>query len=264
MRYAGESMRESVVVFNGDVLTEIDLAAVIRLHRERKAKATIVLTPVDNPSAYGLVETDAAGNIQRFLEKPNPDEITCNTINAGIYVLEPDTFDRIPKDTPWSIERSFFPSLIERGETFMRLRRSRATGSTSARPRNTCRCTATSWTAAAGRRRSPARRVVGLDLARGARRGRRRHRGALLHRRGRRRQGRRPHRALQRHRPPVLDRRARHRSTARSSGPTPASARKRSSGDRSSGRQCHVGRSALVENGVVLGDKSVITDYSRL
>src|SRR3954463_16056567 len=74
VRYAGESLRESVVVFNGDVLTEIDLAAVIRLHRERKARATIVLTPVDNPRAYGLVETDAASNIRRFLEKPKPDE----------------------------------------------------------------------------------------------------------------------------------------------------------------------------------------------
>jgi NDP-sugar pyrophosphorylase family protein len=119
IRYAGESLRESVVVFNGDVLTEVNLAAVIALHRERKAKATIVLTPVENPTAYGLVETDASGNIRRFLEKPNPDEITCDTINAGIYILEPDTFDRIPKDVPWSIERSFFPSLIERGETFM-------------------------------------------------------------------------------------------------------------------------------------------------
>jgi NDP-sugar pyrophosphorylase family protein len=92
---------------------------VLALHRERKAKATIVLTPVENPRAYGLVETDADGNIKRFLEKPGEDEITCNTINAGIYVLEPDTFDRIPKDTAWSIERSFFPSLIERGETFV-------------------------------------------------------------------------------------------------------------------------------------------------
>ena len=119
IRYAGDSLTESVVVFNGDVLTQIDLAAVLRLHRERKAKATIVLTPVDNPRAYGLVETDRDGNIQRFLEKPGEDEITCNTINAGIYVLEPDTFDRIPKDTAWSIERSFFPSLIERGETFV-------------------------------------------------------------------------------------------------------------------------------------------------
>jgi len=119
IRYAGDSLTDSVVVFNGDVLTEVDLGAVLRLHRERKAKATIVLTPVDNPRAYGLVETDANQNVVRFLEKPGEDEITCNTINAGIYVLEPDTFDRIPKDTAWSIERSFFPSLIERGETFV-------------------------------------------------------------------------------------------------------------------------------------------------
>ena len=65
------------------------------------------------------METDPAGNILRFLEKPKPDEITCNTINAGIYVLEPSTFDRIPTDVAWSIERSFFPSFIERGETFL-------------------------------------------------------------------------------------------------------------------------------------------------
>src|ERR1700738_5353852 len=117
VRYAGESLHESVVVFNGDVLTQVDLAAVIALHRERSAKATIVLTPVENPAAYGLVETDTRGNIQRFLEKPKPDEITCDTINAGIYVLEPETFDRIPKETPLSIERSFFPSLIERHES---------------------------------------------------------------------------------------------------------------------------------------------------
>ena len=119
VRYAGDSLTESVVVFNGDVLTQIDLAAVIRLHRERQARATIVLTPVDNPTAYGLVETDQAGNITRFLEKPQADEITTNNINAGIYILEPDTFDRIPKDVSWSIERSFFPSLIERAETFV-------------------------------------------------------------------------------------------------------------------------------------------------
>jgi NDP-sugar pyrophosphorylase family protein len=119
IKYAGDKLTESVVVFNGDVLTQIDLAALIRLHRERKAKATIVLTPVDNPSAYGLVETDASGNILRFLEKPSADMITTNNINAGIYVLEPDTFDRIPSDVPWSIERSYFPSLIERGETFV-------------------------------------------------------------------------------------------------------------------------------------------------
>ncbi len=119
VKYAGDRLTESVVVFNGDVLTEIDLGAVIALHRERRARATIVLTPVDNPTAYGLVETDTAGNIRRFLEKPKADEVTTNNINAGIYVLEPETFDRIPSDVSWSIERSYFPSLIERGDTFV-------------------------------------------------------------------------------------------------------------------------------------------------
>ena len=119
VKYAEQFLDDSVIVFNGDVLTAIDLPAVVRLHRERQARATIVLTPVDNPTAYGLVETDEDGNVSRFLEKPKPDEITCNTINAGIYVLEPETFDRIPSHTAWSIERSYFPSLVERGDTFV-------------------------------------------------------------------------------------------------------------------------------------------------
>ena len=119
IKYAGDKLTESVVVFNGDVMTQLDLAAVISMHRERQARATIVLTPVDNPSAYGLVETDSQSNIKRFIEKPKPEEITTNHINAGIYVLEPDTFDRIPSEVPWSIERSYFPSLIERNETFV-------------------------------------------------------------------------------------------------------------------------------------------------
>lgn len=119
VKYAEQYLSDSVVVFNGDVLTQVNLAEVLALHRSRRAKATIVLTPVANPRAYGLVETDADGRVQRFLEKPDPDQITCDTINAGIYVLEPETFDRIPKETAWSIERSYFPSLVERGETFV-------------------------------------------------------------------------------------------------------------------------------------------------
>jgi NDP-sugar pyrophosphorylase family protein len=119
IRYAAQGITDTVVVFNGDVMTAVDVADVVRRHRERGARATIVLTPVDNPTAYGLVETGATGLVQRFLEKPKPEEITCNTINAGIYVLEPDTFDRIPKDVPYSIERAYFPSLIERAETFL-------------------------------------------------------------------------------------------------------------------------------------------------
>ena len=119
IKYASAGIDDTIIVFNGDVLTGIDLRAVVRRHRERSARATIVLTPVDNPSAYGLVETDDEGNVRRFLEKPSPDQITCDTINAGIYVLEPETFDRIPDGTKWSIERQYFPSLVERGETFV-------------------------------------------------------------------------------------------------------------------------------------------------
>jgi NDP-sugar pyrophosphorylase family protein len=119
IRFAAGDARGPVVVFNGDVLTSVDLPAVLALHRERRARATIVLTPVDNPSAYGLVETDAQGNIERFVEKPSPDQIRCDTINAGIYVLEADTLDRIPADTVYSVERAYFPSLIQRGETFV-------------------------------------------------------------------------------------------------------------------------------------------------
>ena len=118
VKYAAQGIDDTIVVFNGDVLTGINLTEVVDLHRAKCAQATIVLTPVENPSAYGLVETDADGNVCRFLEKPDPQEITCDTINAGIYVLEPNTFDRIPPETKYSIERRYFPSLVERRETF--------------------------------------------------------------------------------------------------------------------------------------------------
>jgi NDP-sugar pyrophosphorylase family protein len=119
IKFAAGDARGPIVVFNGDVFMEVDLPAIIAFHRARQAQATIVLTPVENPSAYGLVETDADGRVRAFLEKPSPDMVTCNTINAGIYVLEPGTLDRIPPDTPYSIERGYFPSLIARGETFV-------------------------------------------------------------------------------------------------------------------------------------------------
>ena len=113
---AEENINSTTVVFNGDVLTALDLSAVIALHRERGAVATLVLTPVDNPSAYGLVETNADGWVQRFVEKPGPDEITCNTINAGIYVLEPSVLNYMPKGEAYSFERGLFPTLLEHKE----------------------------------------------------------------------------------------------------------------------------------------------------
>lgn len=110
---------ETTVVFNGDVLTDIDLNEVIRFHRERQAAATIVLTPVPNPTAYGLVETDPKdGRVRRFLEKPKPEEVTCDTINAGIYILEPRVLDYIPDGEPFMFEYGVFPQLLEREEPF--------------------------------------------------------------------------------------------------------------------------------------------------
>jgi NDP-sugar pyrophosphorylase family protein len=113
---AEQHIDSTTVVFNGDVLTGLDLAAVVAKHRESGAAATIVLTPVDNPSAYGLVETAADGAVRRFIEKPGPDEITCNTINAGVYVLEPSVLKYIPRDEPYSFERGLFPTLLEKKE----------------------------------------------------------------------------------------------------------------------------------------------------
>jgi NDP-sugar pyrophosphorylase family protein len=112
---ARERIETRTIVFNGDILTDIDLVEVIDLHKERGAAVTIVLTPVENPRAYGLVETEEDGRVRRFLEKPKGDEITTNTINAGIYVIEPDVLSHIPADEVFSFEYDLFPSLLAEG-----------------------------------------------------------------------------------------------------------------------------------------------------
>jgi len=107
---------ERTVVLNGDVLADIDLAAVIARHESEAASASIVLAPVENPAAYGLVETDERGRVLRFVEKPKPEEIRTNTINAGVYVLETRVLELMPAGVPYSIERGFFPALLARGD----------------------------------------------------------------------------------------------------------------------------------------------------
>jgi mannose-1-phosphate guanylyltransferase len=102
------------LVFNGDILTDLDLRAMIDFHRRRGAKATISLTPVDDPTSYGLVETDTDGHVQRFIEKPRLEDVTTNLINAGTYILEPDVLDLIPADTYHMFERGVFPDLLSR------------------------------------------------------------------------------------------------------------------------------------------------------
>lgn len=117
-KFAEELIREPTVVFNGDIVTDIDLKAVIRQHDERKAAATIVLAPVENPSAYGLVETHEDGRVKRFLEKPKADEISSNTINAGTYILDPKVLDYVPAGENYSFEYGVFPALLEAAEPF--------------------------------------------------------------------------------------------------------------------------------------------------
>ena len=186
------SLTESVVVFNGDVLTQIDLAAVIRAAPRAQGqgddRADAGRQP-DAPTGWSRptpTATSSASSRSRSRTRS-----PCNTINAGIYVLEPDTFDRIPSDVAWSIERSYFPSLIERGETFVayvydgywidigtpekytQVHRDIMDGRYPAPP---------------FARRAPRRRGSSPDARD---RGRRDDRGPVLHRRRRRRQGRR-------------------------------------------------------------------------
>jgi mannose-1-phosphate guanylyltransferase len=261
IKYAAANVNDSIVVFNGDVLTEVDLGAVIRLHRERKATATIVLTPVDNPSAYGLVETDPQGNVLRFLEKPDAHQITCNTINAGIYVLEPGTFDRIPADVPYSIERSYFPSLIQRGETFaayvydgywidigtpekyMQVHRDIMDGRFHAPP----------FSNGAGACISPSARVEDGAVIEGP---------CFIDAETVVKAGARigPYSVLGRH-CHIEEHASVERSIVWADTRVSQEAIVRNS---VLGRSCHVGRSAIVDNGAVLGDKSVVTDFSKL
>jgi len=112
-------LNEPFFVFNGDVLTEIDLTAMMSRHQEIRPKASIALTPVDNPTIYGVVETDAKGRVKRFVEKPNQDEVTSNMINAGIYILEPEVLEHIPVSTPFMFEHHLFPLLLEMGEVIL-------------------------------------------------------------------------------------------------------------------------------------------------
>lgn len=105
------------LVFNGDILTDLDIQSIIEQHRYAQAVATIALTPVENPIMYGLVETDESDQITRFLEKPSWDQVTTNMINAGTYVLEPEVLGLIPPNENYSFERGVFPQLLESGKT---------------------------------------------------------------------------------------------------------------------------------------------------
>jgi NDP-sugar pyrophosphorylase family protein len=110
---------DPVLVCNGDVLTDVDYAAIVKRHRDAGATATLHLVRIEDTSAFGVVVCDGDGRVERFVEKPAPDTLAADTINAGTYVLEPDAFDGFPGDGPLSFERVVFPGLVEAGATVL-------------------------------------------------------------------------------------------------------------------------------------------------
>ncbi len=113
IRFAAEGIDERVLVCNGDVLTGLDLGALVRFHEERGAEATIALTEVEDPSAFGVVPTRGDGEVVAFVEKPAPGKAPTRWINAGTYVLEPSVLARIPPRLTVSVERETFPRMLE-------------------------------------------------------------------------------------------------------------------------------------------------------
>jgi len=111
VKNAEKYLDETFLMLNGDIFTDLDITAMMKLHRDREAKITIARTPVEDPVSYGLIEADTQGRITRFIEKPSPNEIPTNLINAGIYILEPDILTHIPPRVNFSIEHGLFVTL---------------------------------------------------------------------------------------------------------------------------------------------------------
>lgn len=116
VKNAEKYLDETFLVLNGDVFTDLDITAMLDFHRQRKARVTIALTPVDDPTSYGLIETNTESRVSRFLEKPGWDKVTTNMINAGTYVLEAEVLAQIPAQTEVSFERQVFPQLLAQME----------------------------------------------------------------------------------------------------------------------------------------------------
>ncbi len=112
VKFAQADLDETFIVMSGDVLTDFDLTDALKFHKEKKALATIVLTRVPNPLPYGVVIIDESGHITRFLEKPSWGEVFSDTINTGIYILDPKVFDEIPADRNFDFSKDLFPKLL--------------------------------------------------------------------------------------------------------------------------------------------------------
>jgi mannose-1-phosphate guanylyltransferase len=115
VKFAEDLLEERFFMLNGDVLTDLDLAAQLDQHERTGARCTLALIGVEDPSAYGLVRLNEDRSVKEFLEKPSPDQIDTNLISAGAYVLEREVLSLIPPDTTFSIEREVFPHLVGDG-----------------------------------------------------------------------------------------------------------------------------------------------------
>src|SRR5271170_600377 len=112
---AREQLDETFVVISGDVLTDIDLSAVVDFHRQKGALATLALSSVENPLEFGIVIAREDGSIERFLEKPTWGQVFSDTINTGIYVLEPEVLDYVKPGISVDFSSEVFPALLEAG-----------------------------------------------------------------------------------------------------------------------------------------------------
>jgi mannose-1-phosphate guanylyltransferase / phosphomannomutase len=117
VKVAMGELGEPVLVISADVLTDLDLTAAAEFHRRQNAEATMVLTRVEMPLAYGIVITDEAGRVTRFLEKPTWGEVFSDTINTGIYLLEPSVLGAIPSGRPYDFGKELFPALLASGRS---------------------------------------------------------------------------------------------------------------------------------------------------
>jgi mannose-1-phosphate guanylyltransferase len=116
LKFAQDLLDERFFMLNGDVLTDIDLTAALEQHQRTGARATLALVAVEDPSAYGLVRCNGDCSVREFVEKPGPEHIGTNLINAGAYILEREVLDSMaPAGTNISIEREVFPTLVRRG-----------------------------------------------------------------------------------------------------------------------------------------------------
>jgi mannose-1-phosphate guanylyltransferase len=121
IRFAEDMLADRFLVLNGDILCDLDLTALIEQHGSTGARATIALYPVADPTGYGLIHRHEDGEVTEFLEKPEPEQIDTDEINAGTYLLERSVLDEIPPDRAVSIEREVFPRLIGKGLYGIRL-----------------------------------------------------------------------------------------------------------------------------------------------